>query len=157
MLRFFHPEVCEKLVGGSNPLKNISQNGNLPQVGVTINNIWNHHLVKHFLWEFPTLHPSRPKALTLENALKPLGTSENLMSRNLDKYPGNLPWNHDGKSLGNLEASRFCGDFRGLKPMSISKDPEDTWKWFDFVVGVMGMLQILGYGECPFWIKEKEQ
>ena len=28
----------------STPLKNISQNGNLPQIGVKINNIWNHHL-----------------------------------------------------------------------------------------------------------------
>ena len=30
------------------------------------------------------------KAIALEKALKPLGTSENLMSKNLDKYPGNL-------------------------------------------------------------------
>ena len=29
----------------STPLKNISQNGNLPQVGVKIKNVWNHHLV----------------------------------------------------------------------------------------------------------------
>ena len=29
----------------STHLKNISQNGNLPQVGVNIKNIWNHHLV----------------------------------------------------------------------------------------------------------------
>ena len=28
----------------STHLKNISQNGNLPQVGVKIKNIWNHHL-----------------------------------------------------------------------------------------------------------------
>ena len=27
------------------PLKNISQNGNLPQIGVNIKNIWNHHTV----------------------------------------------------------------------------------------------------------------
>ena len=32
------------LVGGFNPLKNISQNGNLPQIGVKIKNIWNQHL-----------------------------------------------------------------------------------------------------------------
>ena len=30
----------------STHLKNISQNGNLPQVGVRIKNVWNHHLVK---------------------------------------------------------------------------------------------------------------
>ena len=29
----------------STPLKNTSQNGNLPQVGVKIKNIWNNHLV----------------------------------------------------------------------------------------------------------------
>ena len=29
----------------STPLKNISQIGNLPQVGVKIKNVWNHHLV----------------------------------------------------------------------------------------------------------------
>ena len=28
----------------STPLKNISQDGNLPQIGVKIKNIWNHHL-----------------------------------------------------------------------------------------------------------------
>ena len=33
------------LVGGFNPPeKNISQNGNLPQIGVKIKNVWNHHL-----------------------------------------------------------------------------------------------------------------
>ena len=36
-----------RLVGGFNPdLKNISQNGNLPQIGVKIKNIWNHHLAQ---------------------------------------------------------------------------------------------------------------
>ena len=29
----------------STPLKNISQNGNLPQIGVNIKNVWNQHLV----------------------------------------------------------------------------------------------------------------
>ena len=29
----------------STPSKNISQNGNLPQIGVKIKNMWNHHLV----------------------------------------------------------------------------------------------------------------
>ena len=31
----------------STPLKNISQNGNLPQIGVNIKNIWNHRLDLH--------------------------------------------------------------------------------------------------------------
>ena len=33
----------------STHLKNISQNGNLPQIGVKIKNVWNHHLVKFFI------------------------------------------------------------------------------------------------------------
>ena len=37
----------------STPLKNISQNGNLPQVGVNIKNMWNHHLDKPCLF-FPS-------------------------------------------------------------------------------------------------------
>ena len=32
------------LVGGSNPVENISQIGSFPQVGVKKKNIWNHHL-----------------------------------------------------------------------------------------------------------------
>ena len=31
-------------------LKNIGQNGNLPQVGVKIKNIWNHHPALQFFW-----------------------------------------------------------------------------------------------------------
>ena len=38
------------LVGGFNPSeKNISQNGNLPQIWVNIKNIWNHHLDTYVL------------------------------------------------------------------------------------------------------------
>ncbi len=36
------------LLGGFNHLKNVCQNGNLPQVGVKIKNIWNHHLACFF-------------------------------------------------------------------------------------------------------------
>ncbi len=33
------------LVGGwTTPLKNVSQSGSFPQVGVKIKNLWNHHL-----------------------------------------------------------------------------------------------------------------
>ena len=35
----------------STPLKNISQNGNLPQVGVKMKNIGNHHPVNPWLWK----------------------------------------------------------------------------------------------------------
>ena len=31
------------------PLKNICQNGNLPQIGVKIKNLWNHHLVYNYI------------------------------------------------------------------------------------------------------------
>ncbi len=37
----------------STPLKNISQNGNLPQIGVNIKNIWNHHPVIIFASKLP--------------------------------------------------------------------------------------------------------
>ena len=37
------------LVGGFNHLKNMSQNGNLPQIGLKIKNIWNHHLESYIL------------------------------------------------------------------------------------------------------------
>ena len=40
----FHPIYNWLVV--STHLKNISQNGNLPQIGVNIENIWNHHLEK---------------------------------------------------------------------------------------------------------------
>ena len=33
---------------GFNPSENISPNGNLPQIGVKIKNIWNHHLENGF-------------------------------------------------------------------------------------------------------------
>ena len=36
------------LVVEPTPLRNINQNGNLPQIGVKIKNIWNHHPVLHF-------------------------------------------------------------------------------------------------------------
>ncbi len=36
----------------STPLKNISQNGNLPQIGVKIKNDWNQHLVVFCPWIF---------------------------------------------------------------------------------------------------------
>ena len=38
----FPTSFKQNLVGGFNHLKNISQNGNLPQIGVKIRNIWNH-------------------------------------------------------------------------------------------------------------------
>ena len=40
----------------STPLKNISQNGNLPQIGVKIKNIWNHHpALQYKHWVVPVV------------------------------------------------------------------------------------------------------
>ena len=44
----YTPLDQQKLVGGFNPFENISQIGNLPQVGVKINNVWNHQPEKDF-------------------------------------------------------------------------------------------------------------
>ena len=40
------------LVDVSTHLKNISQNGNLPQIGVKIKNIWNHNLVLYITYMY---------------------------------------------------------------------------------------------------------
>ena len=48
----------------STHLKNISQIGNLPQVGVKIKNIWNHHLDKG------SSHPGTHKSSTILDHLK---------------------------------------------------------------------------------------
>ena len=42
----------------STPLKNISQNGNLPQIGVKIKNIWNHQLEIYNLTNQGFIHPT---------------------------------------------------------------------------------------------------
>ena len=39
-----HLKISQNCLVVSTHLKNISQNGNLPQIGVKIQNIWNHHL-----------------------------------------------------------------------------------------------------------------
>ena len=47
-----NPKYSE-LVGGFNPFEKYErQNGNLPQIGVKIKNIWNHHLVNHQFTQF---------------------------------------------------------------------------------------------------------
>ena len=51
---FQERDVKLPLVGGGfNPIENISQNGNLPQIGMKIRNVGNHHLVPvlYFFWE----------------------------------------------------------------------------------------------------------
>ena len=53
----------------STHLKNIGQNGNLPQIGVKIKNIWNHHLVHHLFgtaflhWFFLYMQASQPQPM----------------------------------------------------------------------------------------------
>jgi len=44
-------------VGGFNPVENISQNGNLPQIGMNIKHIWNHQLVLFPSWDVIKFHP----------------------------------------------------------------------------------------------------
>ena len=45
-----------QLVGGFNPSENVSHIGNLPQMGVKIKTLWNHHLVNCWSFNFPQLH-----------------------------------------------------------------------------------------------------
>ena len=48
----------------STHLKNISQNGNFPQIGVKIKNIWNHHLVTHRIHVIASLNQCCPMFLS---------------------------------------------------------------------------------------------
>ena len=50
----------------STHLKNISQNGNLPQIGVKIKNVWNHHLAT-----LPKTNMEGPKNNGLEKVTGP--------------------------------------------------------------------------------------
>ena len=43
----------------STHLKNISQNGNLPQIGMKIKNVWNNHPAIHF--QYPSLNKKHPR------------------------------------------------------------------------------------------------
>ena len=54
----------------STPLKNIRQNGNLPQIGVKIKNIWNHHLECHSSTGSPCLRVERSEWNNLANNLE---------------------------------------------------------------------------------------
>ena len=80
----------------STPLKSISQNGNLPQIGVKIKNVWNHHLV--------LLYP----ALLILN-LTPTAFSTSLISGGggLARKTGRLPRQVDSK-LQSLAANQSC-------------------------------------------------
>ena len=49
LCRISEPSTVVWLVVSTH-LENMSQNGNLPQVGVKIKNIWNHHLVVCLFW-----------------------------------------------------------------------------------------------------------
>ena len=58
----------------STPLKNISQNGNLPQVAVKIKNIWNHHLASIELMTIPIRYfIQESKEFTKSYTLGPAG------------------------------------------------------------------------------------
>ena len=61
-------------------LKNISQNGNLPQIPVEINNIWNHHLVNHdnvpFFYLYWLITKKRPTPPIQNSTKKPKKTTK---------------------------------------------------------------------------------
>ena len=69
----------------STHLKNISQNGNLPQVGVKIKNIWNHHLGT--FWDGHI--PKKVRSLD-DNGLTP--SSPTKIPHQLDQRPTPLLW-----------------------------------------------------------------
>ena len=54
MMGFLKNYIVYNELVGSTPLKNISQNGNLPQTGVKIKQTWNHHLDKVGLFPLKT-------------------------------------------------------------------------------------------------------
>ena len=56
----------------STHLKNISQNGNLPQIGVKIKSIWNHHLEKTSKFHTQNLYKSRIRQILHKHPFKNL-------------------------------------------------------------------------------------
>ena len=87
------------------PLKHIGQNGNLPQVGVNIKNVWNHQLAKFllyiaclgclfFLWGAKLVNSSK-SGCTLAESTNP-GTPMNSLEfgRHLttSRHPTKPPW-----------------------------------------------------------------
>ena len=61
----------------STHLKNISQNGNLPQIGMKIKHIWNHHLVLDGFWHMSCHSMNSPLSMTSKNIVT-ITTSANL-------------------------------------------------------------------------------
>ena len=94
----------------STPLKKISQNGNLPQVGVTINNIWNHHLVCK---TFP-LGISNPSPV--DRRLRPWRMRSSHWELRRIWCPGT--W------------TNILGTCHGIMMVNLL----ETWRWVDFVV-----------------------
>ena len=57
-----------------------SQTGNLPQVEVKIKNVWNHHLIYVFYWEFASLpHPRSPSFIPSSNSDLPSAAAKRVM------------------------------------------------------------------------------
>ena len=84
-------------------LKNISQNGNLPQIGVKIKNIWNHHLDSR--WFIYPCFSDISKSFFRQNALpclffkrkNPMKTASGRWREVTDVYP--LPSTLEGQDL----------------------------------------------------------
>ena len=90
------------LVGGFNPSENISQNGNLPQIGVNIKNVWNHHLVIHWNHQEWTLDRSRYRVFAVSICRCFLGRDQQTKSsatKNGGKKKHNVKNNTDNDTV----------------------------------------------------------
>ena len=87
MSLFFHPrKFHQKLVGDFYPsVKNISQTDWLPQVGVKIKNVWNHHL-ENLIENINIFLNTHPKTISTWNCQT---NFENIFIKYLD--PGSQP------------------------------------------------------------------
>ena len=99
----------------STHLKNISQNGNLPQIGMKIKNIWNHHLVLSSpKWQRQSLSFSRFFVTSLPSTIS--GSAGSASSTHKDGEL--LTWNEKELLANRLTFGRLV-----LKPKIIS------WFW----------------------------
>ena len=65
---FNHPRICQyDWLVVSTHLKNISQNGSFPQIGMKINHLWNHHLDEYLSMSLS--HPESNRAIIRRNPL----------------------------------------------------------------------------------------
>ena len=125
----------------STHLKNISQIGNLPQIGMKIKNIWNHHLVIFFCWictnypgiflpKIPSNHEDHQVPILLE-------TSESLA--HLEDDPSQIQWlgsppfrNHfhghwDGETLKGRNLTMVTNHLQVMGSVQLFHQPIFPW------------------------------